>query len=417
VAEQIFRARWIFPICQPPIERGWVMVRGHEVVAIGSSDSPPTGVAVEDLGDAAILPGLVNAHTHLEFSDLTEPVGFTGIKLHQWIELVLRRRKSRRRDPGSVIAQGLVEAAAGGARLVAEIATTPWAGFRKSSSTEAVVFAEVLGLSPRRADERIAAAEAHLAKAEVIGGVAGAISPHAPYSTSAETVRRCVDLAKRRNLIVAMHIAESSEERELIERGTGPFAAQLKEMGVYQASFFGRGETATSQFLEELARAPAALVIHGNDLQDREIEVIKRNPQMSVVYCPRTHAFFGYPAHPFDRMMAAGIRVALGTDSRASNPDLSIWNEVRWLLEHRPDVHWQNVLAMATMDGADALRRPDLGRIQAGCTSGLIAVSGHASRPDDLVAEWVSGGAPRILTSADGDGVGPASKLAASVDV
>jgi len=417
VADKVFRARWIFPICQPPIEGGWVMARGHEVVAIGAGDSPPSGLEVEDLGDSAILPGLVNAHTHLEFADLTEPVGFQGIKLHQWIDLVIRRRRSRRRDPGSVIGNGLIEAAAGGARLVGEIATTPWAGFRKASVTEAVVFAEVLGLSARRADERLAAAEAHLAKADVVGGVAGAISPHAPYSTSIETVRRCVDLARRRNLIVAMHIAESVEERELIERGTGPFVAQLKEMGVYQASYFGHGEKGTSQYLEELARAPAALVVHGNDLQEREIELLQRNSQMSVVYCPRTHAFFGNPAHPVDRMLAAGIRVALGTDSRASNPDLSIWNEVRWLLRHRPDVHWEKVLAMATTHGADALRRPDLGRIQPGCGSGLIAVSGLASRPDDLVGEWISGGAPRILTAHESGVAVPASNLAAPVDV
>jgi aminodeoxyfutalosine deaminase len=397
--QKVFRARWIFPISRPPIQGGWVLTHGHAVLEIGKDEPIPSGVPVEDLGDAAILPGLVNAHTHLEFSDLAEPIGHAGIKLYEWISLVVASRKKRRRDPGKVISAGLAESERAGVRLVGEIATTPWAGFRSRHELELVVFAEILGLSPERADERLAAASAHFSKAAVVSGVAGAASPHAPYSTMLDTVRRSVQLASRNRSALAMHVAESAEERELIEHGGGPFAEKLRQMGVYHREYFSRGSGATLELLKILSDAPSSLIIHGNDLRTDELEFIQQQRSMTVVYCPRTHAFFNYPPHPADRLLRNRSPVALGTDSRASNPDLSIWNEVRWLLENRPDICWQNVLAMATIHGANALMRPDLGRIAPGTNSGLIAVAGEADRADQLIGGWISGGSPRLLTS------------------
>ncbi len=395
--EKVFRARWLLPISRPPIKRGWVLTRGHAILELGER-KPPSGYPLEDLGDVAILPGLVNAHTHLEFSGLTQPLGFPGIALHEWVGLVIDLRKKRRRDPGQLIAAGLAESRAAGVRLIGEIATTPWAGFRSRVTTETVAFAEVLGLSQERAAEKLAAAAAHLAKSSVAPHITGAISPHAPYSTSLDAVRRSVQLARRQGVAVAMHLAESAEERELLEQGTGPFAETLQEMGLFRDEHFPIGDDATLQLLEILSQAPAALVVHGNDLRPPEIDFVDQHRTLTVVYCPRTHAFFGQPSHPFDDLLRRGAAVALGTDSRASNPDLSVWNEVRWLLEHRTDVDWQAVLAMATIHGADALRRGDLGRIEPGAISGLIAVPGAASTAEGLVDQWIVGGSPRFLT-------------------
>ena len=402
VVEKIFRSRWILPISQPPIEGGWVMTRGHQVVDLGRGDNWPRGPQLVDLGDVAILPGLINAHTHLEFSDLARPIGFSGIKLHQWIGLVIRNRISRS-DPGWVISKGADLAAKGGARLVGEIATLPWAGFRSQFSSEIVAFGEVLGLASARADERLSAVSTHFAKSLVVDRVTAAISPHAPYSTSLETVGRCVDYAKKQNASVAMHLCESVEERELIEKGTGPFAQELKNLGFFQASHFGKGPTITQEILQKLAEAPNALVIHGNDLRPSEIEFLASQSQMAVVYCPRTHAFFGHPQHPVRQLINSGIRVALGTDSLASNPDLSIWNEVRWLLEHRTDISWLETVAMATIQGADAFGRSDLGRIQAGAQSGLIAVPGGVQKINALPELWIAEPSQPVWLTAPAD--------------
>lgn len=396
---KVFRSRWIFPISQPPIEDGWVLAEGHRILELGDGKPPAGDFAVDDLGESTILPGLVNAHTHLEFSSLTRPLGRPGIALPEWVGLVLAERRQSRRDPGKTIAAGLQQCEAAGVRLVGEIATTPWAGFRHPHTTEIVAFAEVLGLADQRADEKVAAAAAHLAKAAVSTHVSGGVSPHAPYSTSLATVERAVRLASQQGAVVAMHLAESEDERELIQHGGGPFAEVLQQMGLLPPGMFPLGPDATLQFLKLLAQAPGALIVHGNDLREPEIDWLAQQPQLSVVYCPRTHAFFGYPPHPVKRLLQRDIRVALGTDSRASNPDLSLWNEVLWLFEHRSDLDRQDVLAMATLQGADALQRPDLGRIAPEANSGLVQLDGRADDLEGLVARWLAGGEPRFLTA------------------
>jgi cytosine/adenosine deaminase-related metal-dependent hydrolase len=392
--DKVFRARWILPICYPPIQNGWVAVRGHEVIAIGAGDCPANSLQV-DLGSVALLPGLVNAHTHLEFSDLAGPIGMPGVKLYDWIDLVIKSRRDRL-DGCEVIDRGATGVVLGGARLVGEIATVPWPGFFVPPQLEMLVFGEVLGLRKPRADERLSAAAGHFSRFSGHAQVTPAVSPHAPYSTSLETLMRCVAFACERQAIVAMHVAESKEERELIESGTGPFADQLAKLGFFQPDCFGKGPEATLQILRELSKAPAALVVHGNDLKESEIEFLAGQPQMTVVYCPRTHVFFKHPVHPVAPLVQRGVRVALGTDSLASNPDLSIWNEVRWMLQYRPDIAWHDSLSMATIHGADALGRSDLGRIVPGAKCGLVSVAGDVDRCEDLPSRWIESPEPPI---------------------
>lgn len=395
----VHRARWIFPISRPPIRDGWVLTIGHQVLDVSQGNAVPSGAEIRDHGNLAILPGLINAHTHLEFSDLTCPIGHPGIPFDEWIAEVIRNRVERSPAESQTIRQGAREAQAGGARLICEIATPPWLVGGAPLATEVMAFAEVLGLADARADERLAAAETHLLTIAKLASVAGGISPHAPYSTSLETIRRSVDLACRNRVGVAMHLAESAAERELLELGTGPFAQRLRELGVYRTACFGRGPQALLDILRLLAAAPFALVVHGHDLHEDEIEFLVQQPRMSLVYCPRTQAFFGHQPNGLNRMLRQNGRIALGTDSRASNPDLSIWNELRWLWTHRPDIDWQRVLRMGTIAGADAVLRPDLGRIEPGAVSGLIGVPGKSERLDQLISEWLEVETPRWLTA------------------
>ncbi len=133
---------------------------------------------------------------------------------------------------------------------------------------------------------------------------------------------------------------------------------------------FPWGQAATYHLIKLLAAAPSALLVHSNYLRDNEIELIAKHPSMSVVYCPRTHHFFGHPPHPVEKLLRAGVRVALGTDSLASNPDLSIWEEVRWLLHHRQDLNPFDVLKMATLAGAEALGEPRYGSLRRDAAEG-----------------------------------------------
>lgn len=352
-------------------------MRAQTILEVGRGR--PDGPAI-DLGDVAVFPGWVNAHTHLEFSDIQTPIGRPGVPLEQWITMVIAARAgSDASTRDAAIASGLAESTRSGVRLIGEITTPPCVYPEQDSAPEIVSFAEVLGQSPSRYRERIDAAAQHNRTT-----AGGGYSPHAPYSTSLAAIDRCVQMASTSNRPLAMHVAESPAERELITLGSGPMADVLKQLGVWQDGIFPWSSDPMRDLIERLAAAPRGLLIHGNDLRDDEVSALSGHANLSVVYCPRTHAFFQHDRHPVDRMLARGVRVALGTDSRASNPDLNLWNEVRFLLDHRQDLDPAAVLRMATADGADALGRPDLGRIESGSTPGLVAVPTSAGNLDQI---------------------------------
>ena len=345
----------------------------------------PTGG--EDLGDVVLLPGLVNAHTHLEFSDLDDPIGKPGIPLHQWIgQVVSGRLTNPSQCTQAAVQTGIQELIGAGTKLVGEITTPPCSYEYDASKIEVVKFAEVLGLDSTRSEERFAAAMEH----NQVHSLAG-FSPHAPYSTTPQTVSNCVDTACRLNRPIAMHVAESPDERELLISGRGPFADALQAMGVWLDGIFPWDDDPFALLIKQLSNAPRGLLIHGNYLDDREIEQLAKFSKLSVVYCPRTHQFFQHTRHPLDRMLAAGIRVALGTDSRASNPDLNLWNEVRFLLNRRSDIAPHQVLQMATMNGADAMGNAKMGRIAPGCRPGLGIVESLATSIEDVFADLAVG--------------------------
>ena len=378
------RARWIVPISSPPIENGFVEIAAGRIVRCGPLT---TDVAVSvDLGDVAILPGLVNAHTHLEFSDLAQPIGHAGMELADWIVQVIQSRATRVAEDNSidcVVELGAMEAVQSGTALIGEIATTPWQMPR--TDVGIVSYAEVLGLTTGRATERWNAAVRHL---DLYPHASG-ISPHAPYSAPPELISRCVDHAIHLGRPLAMHVAESPAERELLQHGSGPLADQLSTLGLDMESHFPWASSDPFGWLIDLlARAPAASIIHGNNLSPAEIERVASHPTLSVVYCPRTHAYFGHAPHPVADLAAAGVNVGLGTDSRASNPDLQLWREVQFLLNHRQDLSPHTVLRMATYGGAAAmLQDHDYGTLLPGRLAAFASVPTTAHDVNRLYAD------------------------------
>lgn len=354
------RARWVFPVTGPPLENGTVEITAGRISAVHDR----TGPCSIDLGNAAIIPGLVNAHTHLELSDiatpLQPPVPFTA-----WLLSVIGHRRTRRLGvyvPGSAppasraelaaIRRGREECLAGGTTTIGDIAGSVSSALESAAPGPRVVaFLESRGLARERLRSEIAAAGTHLAGAS---GTLRGLSPHAPYSVHPELFRGLVDLAVGRHAPVAMHLAETCEELDLLANGTGPFVPFLEELGVWQPDAIPRG-CRPLDYLRELARVEHALAIHGNYLEEEEQDFLNKHPNVSVVYCPRTHAFFGHEPHPWRKLIARGVNVALGTDSRASNPDLSLWNEVLFLRARTPDLDPAVLLTLGTLNGATAL--------------------------------------------------------------
>lgn len=387
------RARWVLPIDRPAIDGGYVTIAGGRIAEVGAGR--PSGGPMEDLGDVALLPGLVNAHTHLEFSDFAAPLGLRGMSLPAWIRLVIAERKRRDRDAAAAIAAGLVESAAAGATTIGEIrAVQVDVADEQAPRPTVCAFHESIGFSTQRVDSAYADVAARLARAASPAG----LSPHAPYTVHPRLLERIVELATSRAAPVAMHLAESPEELQLLADGTGEFRSLLEERGMWDEGAIPRGSTALD-YLRRLAAAPRALVIHGNYLTADEIAFVgARSETMSVAFCPRTHAYFGHAPYPLHAMQAADVRVALGTDSRASNPDLNMLSEVRFAAHMYPQVTPATWLRMATLAGAAALGLDsDIGSLTSGKRADVIAVRCDAA-PDDAEAAIVGGTSPVVAT-------------------
>jgi len=173
---------------------------------------------------------------------------------------------------------------------------------------------------------------------------------------------------------VAMHLAETRAELEFLATGQGEFADMLRAFGSMPSNGLPTG-LRPFDYLRALAQSPRALIVHGNYLAEDEIEFLAARPHMSVVYCPRTHEFFRHEPHPWRRMLDRGVNVAVGTDGRGSNPDLSVWNELVFLRNRFYDVSPKTLLEMGTISGARALGfADDCGTLTPGKRADLVAV-------------------------------------------
>ncbi len=317
------------------------------------------------------MPAFVNAHTHLEFSDLQNPIAYEAT-FASWIANVLahRRKQQEAQRPSSfqsarrqTILQGLQESWQAGCATIVDMITEPWSVEDIFASNRPLhsfpnweraltLFAlpEVLGVVAERANQTLKFAQQVQANHQSQQGdltVRFGVSPHAPYSTPLGLAEQSVQLANQNNQLVSMHLAETREEMEILERGTGPLADMLNRFAPSPMTFAPRS---IQDYLQILSTAKRSFVVHGNYLTAQNIAFIQRHrDRMAIVYCPRTHAYFQHEPHPWKELLDQGIQVFLGTDSLASNPDLNILSEARFLFQHHPSVDPSVLLSMITV--------------------------------------------------------------------
>lgn len=399
------RARYVFPATGDLIPDGTVSIDGDRIVSVGPwgagvppamkyPDSPaPARHAGEtpalqashetrDLGNVAILPGLVNAHVHLDFSGLSAPLGQRGIGLVDWIRLAMGYRRQTAGPDRHPVALGLAESLCSGVTTLGEIAQPDWPLDAIAASPPGVtVFQELIAPTVDRVAAAVELARSHLTTGPLTLWERGetsclGLSPHAPYSVHFDLLRAAVELSRDKKIPLAMHLAESREESELLRSGSGPFRTLLEELGAWDATAI-RPQSRPLDYLRHLALAHRALVIHGNYLDDEEIAFLgAHREQMAVVYCPRTHDWFAHNAYPLEKMLAAGATVALGTDGRGSSPDLSLLAEMRFAAQRHPAIGLDKILRMGTIDGARALGRDEeIGSIAPGKQADLAIVA------------------------------------------
>jgi len=365
-----YRARWVFPIDREPIEDGVVTV-GSDGLIVDVGSQPTEGAKTVDLGNVALLPGLINAHTHLEFSLFGRPFGEPGTSFSEW----LRRVVAWRRDQPAVLGQeelaliqGLQEVRATGTAAIGEIATPIFADhwLNEPNDQAGVVFFELLSLNPARVGPLLHQAEEYLLPG-VQGNQQRGLSPHAPYTVHPDLLAGAVKLSTERKCSLTMHLAESREELELLDAQTGPLVELLKSLSAWYPESLSKGRRPLD-YLHVLAQSHSALIAHGNYLQPDEIAfAAEHRDRLTIVYCPRTQSYFDHDPYPLAAMLAAGARVAVGTDSRASNPDLSVWKELQHVRANHSAVAPDQILRMGTIHGAEGLGlQESLGTISPG---------------------------------------------------
>ena len=350
---QVVRCAWLVNPGVEPLQNVRITVADESIQEI-TSVPPDERQLIEPV---ALLPRFVNAHTHLEFSNLGEPIE-PASPFTDWIRSVIRYRMNESvQAVGEAIGAGVKECRAHGVDLVGEITTSDYGLEALSQQMLAdelasVSFRECLGFTRDRIDSQLEAAEAHCSAESTVDCVFW-LSPHAPYSVHPQLFDALVDLAAERNRPLAMHLAETRDELEFLHCQSGRFVDFLKSMKLWDSSVLSP-DTKPLRYLERLAIVPHALAVHGNYFDEREIQYLGQHPNIATVYCPRTHAYFEHSPHPWQKLQAAGATVILGTDSRASNPDLSVWKELQLVAKQTSLPIW-NLLPMITTTAASAL--------------------------------------------------------------
>jgi cytosine/adenosine deaminase-related metal-dependent hydrolase len=344
-------ARWIFPADQPPLERGTITICDEGIAAVEPAGHRAADV---DYGNAALLPGLVNAHTHLDLSGLRGRCP-PGEDFTAWLRAVIRHRRGMTPDQVRHDTEtGLAECLRFGTTLLGDISGQgqSWTTLA-SAPLRAIVFHELLGLTAERARQGWDDMQEWLPWRAETDECRVGLSPHAPYSVRRSLFEKAAAFARTstsgagRRIPVAIHLAESRAELELLAHHRGAFVDFLSELGVWDPD----GLLASPEEVIDCFRdLPHVLWIHVNFLSPNTAL-----GNGTIIYCPRTHAAFGHPPHPFRQFAATGARVALGTDSLASNPDLDVLAEARFVHQRHPDVSGADLLRMATLNGAEAL--------------------------------------------------------------
>jgi cytosine/adenosine deaminase-related metal-dependent hydrolase len=379
-----YHAAWVLPIEAAPLRDAWVAVDGGRIVAYGSHAGSRGAIDRDtqeiDLGRVAVLPGLVNAHTHLELSYLRERVA-AGRTFVSWIRALLSARRAYA-DPLAPeilagIDAGIAEAVRCGTAAVGDIGNTLAACRPLAASRLAgVVFYEIIGFNPDDPVAPIARALNAIARAGVGGNVRASLAAHAPYSVAPAVMRAIADAVEREGLeTCSIHLAESVEEVEFLRTGKGPWRELLEDLGVWNPAWKVPGVSPV-QYVDQIGYLSSrGMAVHGVQMTAADLGRLAARGT-TLVTCPRSNIHTGAGAPPIEQFYASGVRIAVGTDSLASTPDLNLFAELAAIRALTRGVPASALLDSATRQGARALGLDrELGTMAPGKRARLIGVS------------------------------------------
>jgi cytosine/adenosine deaminase-related metal-dependent hydrolase len=360
-------SKWVLPVSRPPIREGAVLVHAGRIEAVGPAREVLPGFRglICDHGAGAILPGLVNCHTHLEFSALAgriPPQEFW----EDWLEAALSQREAL--EP-AVVEAGIRKAIRtmqrSGTALVGEVSNTGASlPHLENSSLEYHLFYECLGF---HLQERLELTDSFefFADAGIAGNPCVSAAAHAPYSVSAHLFQ-AISRWNGDYRPQMVHLGESQAELEFLAEGNGFFQDLLRRRGRWVEDFSAPASTPAAYLNDLDFLGPRTLAVHGVWLDEPDCDLLAQS-QTWLVLCPRANRYTGAGMPPVDRLMQAGVSLALGTDSLAGNWDLNLFGEMRWLYRNFPAYPGDLWLRLGTYNGARALgRETELGSLETG---------------------------------------------------
>ncbi|MCX8031893.1 MAG: amidohydrolase family protein [Thermoleophilia bacterium] len=401
----LLAADWVVPVSRPPVARGAVHVRDGQIQEIGSLADLQERLpdeAVWNFPGCALIPGFINAHSHLEYSCL---LGFSPpTNFGRWmLRLLLARRKLDDEDWRVSALWGAYECLRSGITFVADSSFGGEAVARAARETglRARIYLELFGLDDRDLAKTMSQFEERLSDLASRYGdnVEWGISPHAPYTVSARLYREAARLARRACLPLATHVAESPAEVDLLMRGKSPISWAYKLARLWTGETWRPPRTTPVQYVAGTgALGPETVVAHAVQLSALDIEILASRG-VAVAHCPRSNAWLKCGDAPVAELRKAGVRVGLGTDSLASNENLDMFAEMRAALEasgrrarqqmlaraptlsHAPTamppspLTCEDVFRLATLGGAEALGlEGTLGSLEPGKQADIVAV-------------------------------------------
>jgi len=386
-SKMIIRARLAVTMHGAPIENGAVAVSGNRIVDLGRFDAIKTrntGNTV-DLGEQVLVPGLINAHCHLDYTCLRGKM-LPQKSFTDWIRAI-NAEKSELSPKEYLISinDGFKEAKRFGTTAIANLTAFPELISQVQPPIRTWWVAELIDIrAPERANELVDSTIRAL-KQTVNWGLA----PHALFTASSNLFRRCEEIAQNDNVLLTTHLAESREEMEMFRDASGSLYEFIKSIG-RRMDDCGT-ETPLGLFIGALGdRAlPEWIVVHLNELTESDFDLLERsNSEFHVVHCPRSHNYFGHSSFAFDRLRSLGFNICLGTDSLASNQTLSLFDEMRSFHKKFPSVSPEEILQMVTVNPARALQQESaLGQIIRGAHADLLAVPFSG---DDVLEEIIA---------------------------
>lgn len=397
----LHRAPWLVPVARPVLAAGAVAVAGGRILAAGAFTELRAGypgAGVRDHHGCALVPPLVNAHIHLELSHLarTGPNPDPG-KFTAWLAGLLARREqlgATGKDVAAAARQTLDQQYRSGVIALADIGNTDTSAKLAGDKPGVLYhFREFLGLTRDAARKNLAvlAGEPELNRC----------TAHAPYSTHADLITGLKKRARRLGHLFPLHVAESAAENELVSSGSGELKDFLRQRDFWDDSFQPTGidNSGSVRYLHQLGILDEqTLCVHCVHVGREEARLLAES-RAKVCLCPGSNRFLGVGRAPVDLFLKHGIQPALGTDSLASNQELSLWREMRLLREDHPDLEPAAIFAMATLGGATALGiEQDYGTLEPGKSANFLAVPLPAGikAPGPLLNYLVTGGGAAI---------------------